>query len=649
MIGSWPDPRPGELFYSICARFSERVRYPSKRSVVTELFGTENAIACISLPSHLDYFIAQLPPCSNLDAKRIIDEYTLLPFFAPFLPPERHLRLRQDMYSSNGPAIHMRAGLMASHVPLPQWLRFCPQCVEEDRRRFGECHWHRIHQVPGVEICPLHKVWVRNSAAPARNVHTRYEFISAESAIYEALPEEIDENEQFFEILFALALDAQWLLKQRGLSQNLSTFQHWYRRLLADLGLSTYRGRVDRNALLSRFKNMYAPELLRMLHCELDEHTEATWLERLVRKPDNAQHPLHHLLLIHCLGQTAEAFFRLPKWSEPFGNGPWPCLNPVCHHYGQLQVSECSITHSPYLSGKPIGSFSCTCGFTYLRAGPDTSAEDRFKMSRVQTFGHVWEERLGQLWEDKAISLREIARRLGVDPLTVKRHASRLDLPFPRPTSRTCQINEAQKLRSPLARTTDPISLEVHRARWLEAIQAYPDKGVKVLRSNVPNTYTWLYRNDTVWLKTHLPSSIAATKCRESYIDWRKRDEQLAEKVEVSAKCLRNQEGRPIQVTISAIGRDIDQLSLLQQHLDKLPMAGQRLEALVETREAFAIRRIQWVTKRYEDKQLSPRRWEFIKYAGVGRVAAVPQVKEAVDAALQQLSLHASARRTAHW
>jgi len=118
-----------------------------------------------------------------MDGRHILDDHSLLPFFAPFLPPERHSRLLKDMLGDNGPGVHMRAGLMASRVPLPQWLRFCTQCVEADRRKYGECYWHRIHQVPGVEICPLHKTWVRNSSARARNVQTRYEFISAESAI----------------------------------------------------------------------------------------------------------------------------------------------------------------------------------------------------------------------------------------------------------------------------------------------------------------------------------------------------------------------------------------------------------------------------------------------------------------------------------
>jgi len=636
MIGCWPDHRPDELFYSMGARFSERVRYPSRRSVVTELFGTRNAIACVSLPSHLDYFTAQLPPRSNLDAERIIDEHTLLPFFAPFLPPERHIRLRQDMCSSNGPAIHMRAGLMASHVPFPQWLRFCPRCVGEDRRRFGECYWHRIHQVPGVEICPSHKVWVRNSAIRSQNMQIRYEFISAESAICEAFPEEIDENEQFFEILFALALDAQWLLNKRGLSQGLPTFQHWYRRLLADLGLSTYRGRVDRNALLSRFKNKYTPELLKILHCELDEHMEDNWLIRLARKPDNAQHPLHHLLLIHCLGQTAEAYFRLPTRGKPFGDGPWPCLNPVCHHYRQLQVSECSITHSPYVGGKPIGSFSCTCGFTYLRTGPDTSAEDQFRTSRVQTFGHVWEARLSHLWEDETVSLREIARRLGVDPLTIKRHASRLNLPFPRPTSRTCQINEAQKLCFPDTRVPRHSMSEEYRARWINALQEYQDKGVKFIRGKFPDLYVWLYRNDTAWLKAHLPAKLRAHS-PVSPVDWQQRDQQLAQLVEISAHRLKNQAGKPVQITLAAIGRDIGQLALLQHHLPKLPVVAQLLGDLVETREAFAIRRIQWVTHQYEEEHYHPKQWEFIKRAGIERIKTRPRIKEAVYYALRHL------------
>jgi len=529
------------------------------------------------------------------------------------------------------------AGLMASRVPLPQWLRFCPQCVQEDRRKFGECYWHRVYQIPGVEICPLHKVWVRNSAVPAQNVQTRYEFISAENAISDTLPKEIDENEQFFEILFAFAHDTQWLLNQRGLSQDLPTFQFWYRRLLADLGLSTYRGRVDRNALLLRFKNMYASELLRMLHCELDEHTEDSWLVRLARKPDNAQHPLHHLLFIHCLEQRAETFFHLPTENKPFGTGPWPCLNPACVHYLEPKIKKCDIIYSSYVSGRPIGTFSCDCGFIYSRTGSDTSAEDRWKRGKIEAFGHVWEKKLGQLWANEKLSLRAIARELGVDPLTIKRQATRMGLSFPRPVRKSSPLNETRQLRPRITRIPEKEKLESYRAVWIVTLQSYPDIGIKTLRSKVPGVYTWLYRNDPFWLNEHRPPPMKRTKQRNSPVDWSGRDQELAEIVRASAERLRKIPGRPSRISLSAIGRDIGQLSLLQQHLGKLPITAITLRKLVESREVFAVRRVQWVTEQYRQDHTHPTRWELVKKAGIERVAMLPAVKVAVEAGLQVL------------
>lgn len=641
MICNWPDPYPDELFYSICARFSERVQYPNRRSVVEELFGTGSAIACVSLPSHLDYFIAQLPQYCSLEVHRILDEHTLLPFFASFLPPERHSRLRQDMLGDNGPGVHMRAGLMASRLPLPLWLRFCSQCVEEDCSKYGECYWHRIHQVPGVEICPLHKTWLKNSSARARNVQTRYEFISAESAIQIALPEleQFDRNEQFFELLFVLALDAHWLLDQRNLSQDPNLLQQRYHWRLVDLGLSTYQGRVDRNALLSKFKNMYAPELLRLLHCELDHRTGDNWLERLARKPDNAQHPLHHLLLIHCLGQTAETFFHLPTEDKPFGIGPWPCLNPACVHYLEPEVKLCNITYSSFVSGKPIGTFSCECGFIYSRTGPDTSAEDRWKRGRIDTFGPVWERKLGQLWANEMLSLRAIARELGVDPLTIKRQAAKMELSFPRPTRKSSPLNEARQLRPQRKRAPEKEKIENQRAEWIATMQNYPDIGIKALRSKVPGIYTWLYRNDSVWLKEHRPLPIMRNKQRNSIVDWSGRDQQLAELVEISAERLRNTSGKPSRISLSAIGRDIDQLSLLQQHLGKLPMTAQRLETLVETREAFAIRRLEWTAEQFRQMYIRPKRHELIRKAGIERIASEYPVRSILDETMKSFQI----------
>lgn len=639
MIGNFPDPHPDELFYSLCARFSERMQYPNGRSVVVELFGSASAIACVSLPSHLDHLVAQMPPHSSYSTDGIVDNHTLLPLFAPFLPLERQDRLRRDMRGDSGSALHMRAGIMASRVPLPEWLRYCPQCVEDDRRRSGECYWHRIHQASGVELCPMHKLWLQNSQVRTSNAKTQYEFVSAERSIQEMPLYQHDKDASLFEPLFALTLDIQWLLAQHHLSQKLRYLQRRYSKRLAHLGISTYRGRVDRDVLLSRFKTRYTSDILSLLHCELDENIEDCWLVRLVHKSENTQHPLYHLLLIHSLELTAESFFQLSVDDKPFGNGPWPCLNPTCRHHLQQSVDACHITYSPNVSGRPIGTFSCTCGFTYQRTGPDTSAEDRLKMSKVKAFGYVWETKLSRLWEDETASLRQMALQLKVDPLTIKRHASRLGLPFPRPVARTCCLDAVRMLRSPIEQVIETDTLEECRRKWMNALVEYQNMGVKFLRSKFPNIYRWLYRHDLAWLKTHLPPKKQKSRSYSSRIDWQERDKYLAEQVELSARRLKERVGRPVQTTISAIGKDIGQLALIQQHISRLPKTSRLLEDVVETREEFAIRRIQWTTKKYQEEQCAPSRWQFIKDSGIERLASLPQIKEAISTSLHKLDL----------
>src|SRR2546423_1343873 len=107
MLGYFPEARPDELLYSICARCHDRVGYLSKQSIIQELFGKRTVIASIELPSHLDDLIAALPAEHCYDVDQLIDNHTLLPFYGPFLPLERLARIRQDMHGNNGPTIHM--------------------------------------------------------------------------------------------------------------------------------------------------------------------------------------------------------------------------------------------------------------------------------------------------------------------------------------------------------------------------------------------------------------------------------------------------------------------------------------------------------------------------------------------------------------
>jgi hypothetical protein len=99
-----------------------------------------------------------------------------------------------------------------------------------------------------------------------------------------------------------------------------------------------------------------------------------------VRSPKGAHHPLRHLLLIHLLEQTAESFLTEEPAEErqPFGTGPWVCLNPVCDSHGTPIITACEWIDSRFTDGRPVGTFTCPrCGFSYCNFGSVRSSPVR--------------------------------------------------------------------------------------------------------------------------------------------------------------------------------------------------------------------------------------------------------------------------------
>jgi hypothetical protein len=225
------------------------------------------------------------------------------------------------MEGSRGPAIYMRSGLMGSVVQPPEWLRFCPECVQEDKQQFSESYWHRLHQIPGVEICPQHQVRLVDSQVRVQNPTTRHEFIKAEQGIKLLKSQSYTLKDSHHNILL-IAQNATWLLEEHISPPGLTILLKRYRELLAERDLATYSGRVRVSKLLEEFKRFYPDELLQRLQYEIDTESEHSWLLRLVRSPKGSQHPLRHLLLIQFLDRNAESFFKLPKQFKLFGTAP---------------------------------------------------------------------------------------------------------------------------------------------------------------------------------------------------------------------------------------------------------------------------------------------------------------------------------------
>lgn len=311
MIACFPDPFPDELLYSVCARFHSRLQYSNKKSVLQELFDSSSCTAIVDLPCRLGSLVAALPPGHNYSVDQLIDNHTLLPFFSSFLPPEQITKIREDMYGSGGLKVHRRSGLMASRIPTPELFRFCPECVLEDRNRNGETYWHRIHQLPGVLVCPIHSLLLENTNVRRNSSRDSLRFVPAEDAVRSLPARPIDLSNHTHQVLLKLAQDAAWLLGQTSRGADPNAIYNRYLKLLIDRSFCTYTGCVHVEPLLSSFREHYSPDVLTLLHCEFNgrDQVKTNWLLRLVRRPKHAQHSLYHLLLIRFLGFTVEDFF----------------------------------------------------------------------------------------------------------------------------------------------------------------------------------------------------------------------------------------------------------------------------------------------------------------------------------------------------
>jgi hypothetical protein len=96
VIPHFPDPYPGEAFFSVYARFCERLGSNANSRTSRLFFGRSYKVSVL-LPYGLDHVIENLPLGHSYTADQLIDENTVLPFFAPFLESTRYENAKLDM------------------------------------------------------------------------------------------------------------------------------------------------------------------------------------------------------------------------------------------------------------------------------------------------------------------------------------------------------------------------------------------------------------------------------------------------------------------------------------------------------------------------------------------------------------------------
>lgn len=590
MITFFPSPYEHELLYSILSRYHIRSSNVSFSSTMEDLFGTKSTNAVLDLPSNMDNLIDNMPIGNEYISDYFIRRHTLYPYYEAFLEDKKARDVLKIMKSDNGSGIHSRVGAVPFISEIDKHFRICPICYEEEVDKYGEGYLHRLHNSPGVVICPKHEEFLQISKEPI-SYYGRNAYINVMDIEFWANKYLGDINKREKELFLSLTRDIEYLLNNDVINRPRQWFVDQYKVRLKELGLSTPKGIVNINEVFKQFIVYYGDNFLQIFDFNIYAVDKTNWIKYLFRNQKHIVHPLKHILLSRFLGIRISDLFEKKLEYKPFGNGEWPCLNKICSHYLKPSVKDITITYNSHAK-KPVGEFKCECGFTYLRIGPDLNEDDRYKIGKVKELGWLWEQELIQLLKE-GLSLNTIENRLNTSQKTIKKYASKLG--FDGYLNSRCKVRDYsdKKLKDQLKEGKKNRKIQEFRERWLKLREDNPDKGANELRLMDINLNDYLLRNDREWLYNHYPPK----KKRVSggaVVDWDKKDEEVLQKVKIAINAINNTTGRPKKITITLIGKKIGMAQFLYSNIDRLSKTKVYIKNSIDTNKSYQIRKVKW-------------------------------------------------------
>lgn len=600
MIHNFPTAYDDELAYSILARCRIRNGTLSHKAFLLDVFGHSGISASVLLPSGIDNLVSNLPPNSTITSDQLIFQHTMFPLLTTFLSPKQKVKVYIGMKGLDGKGINATAGILASSIKLSSHLRFCPQCNLLSKSLHGEYYWHRIHQIPGLDICIKHEEWLQDSKVPTNQLNKHVYIPSNEEnckvdSVITKTPLALLDKYRF------IGKNIEILLSNTFPNRAFEWFGQFYVSKLQNLGYATQNGRVDQLRLEQDFVLFYGNEFLSLLQSGLEGNYH--WLSDITRFHRKSFSFLRHLLIMNFLDVTLEEVFYQKQSFKPFGDPPWFCLNPAAEHYKQKVVTDVTLT-TCNKTKKLIGTFACSCGFIYTQKHGD----DPLNKSRVKEFGTLWENECKRLAAD-GFGLREIGRRLHADPMTVKK----------------C-LENGTKGSGKVRENKQSEQIEMDRTNWLQLQEKYPELSKTELRKSNPGLYGRLYRNNRSWLEQNSPTLRIVIPNQR--VDWSQRDKDVLHGVKNAVNEILNAAGKPRRVTVSKIGAMIKAKALLEKHLDRMPETQEYLHSVFETEEQFRIRKIKWAIRELEQEDQDLSVWWVLRKATVRNEHCPPNIIE---------------------
>lgn len=555
---------PDETLFSLCSRHHRLAGNRLASLTCKTLFNHATQGSAHDLPSRVDEFVVRFNRSLGT-AEQVIIDHTILPYFLPF---RSAAFAGEAIDAMRGPGIgdlKFKMGLLTSRFRANHPLKACVQCMDSDAAKFFTPYWHRVHQLPGVWICPSHAAPLYQSTLKATGVGRFHWHLPSWANLEPTHP-----GLEAIESLKALGKCAEHLVSFGNKAYfDTALTARTYRQALREIGL--IKGQGAGRLLRKDIGHQYAefvqplrdiPEL-----AALPANAEEAILEvaRLVYKPRSGTHPIRHLAMIAWL------FEDFLKFNVRYGEIQHiPELNDQLDSISAVE----SLNHSDARRSEVVSLISQS-GFTPSAAAREVGIDTTTAMVWAASAGIATKKRpskINPVCKAKMIS----ALRRGADKDAV---AEIGDLAI---VSVTRLLGTEIGLREAWSRARFKKTQREARKLWLHAIRLNPLSGVKAVRLLEPASFSWLYRNDREWLNSQTATLQPQVRGNNSKVTWDKRDSDLSQLVrETCLQIARSEPGSRIKLW--KIYQRLPELKAKLAKLDRLPLTRAAIERALST------------------------------------------------------------------
>ncbi|EPM4286993.1 TnsD family Tn7-like transposition protein [Vibrio alginolyticus] len=288
MLTHFPVAQKDELLTSIIARFIQQIGIKDDKIALDILFGNRMIVPSPILQGHIAQLLDHVGHVWGVHPKQIVERYTFLPLFKPFVESHRYKALQTNLIHSRVNHCLSCAGIPASVIDWPTTYKICPLCWQEQSKNLGFTYWQRLFQAPGVNACPLHQSILIDTYIPIHSTH-RHQFVGASSYQCQTC---FSEAAGPCELRLSEMVESLLNLKSSSISPAQWTL--YYQKLARDAGMMT-GARINHKEISDSVRRLCSDKWLCQQGLALSGTN--TWLVAMFRKHRRVFSYLQHFIV----------------------------------------------------------------------------------------------------------------------------------------------------------------------------------------------------------------------------------------------------------------------------------------------------------------------------------------------------------------